>query len=119
MQNILIFGGGPLQLSIIKRVKKLGLKSIVIDPDKNASGKIIADEFFTVSGDDFETTKQIAEKYRVKGIVTSATDKPILMMCRIAEALKLKFPSYSSCETLLDKAKFKSFLIVWPFFNFW
>ena len=31
-------------------------------------------------------------------------------MCRIAKELNLPFPSYESCETVLDKAKFKLFL---------
>lgn len=108
--NILVFGGGPLQLSIIQRAKHLGFTTIVIDPDSDAPGRQIADVFFSVAGNDFETTLQIAIEKHVKGIVTAATDKPILMMCRIAEQLDLPFPSYESCETLLDKAKFKTFL---------
>jgi biotin carboxylase len=108
--NLLIFGGGLLQLSIIGRAKTMGYKTIVIDPDKNAPAKYKADNFYAVAGDDFEKTLGIARDNRVRGIVTAATDKPILMMCRIAEELGLPFPSYESCETLLDKAKFKHFL---------
>lgn len=108
--SILIFGGGILQLSIINRVKLAGFQSIVIDPDPKAIGKVSADIFYEVSGSDYETTKKIAQQYNVIGIVTAATDNPILMMCRLAEDLNLPFPSYDSCETVLDKAKFKEFL---------
>ena len=108
--SILVFGGGILQLSIIKRTKILGFKAIVIDPDANAPGKEIADVFETVAGDDFKSTKRIATENNIKGVITAATDKPILMMSRIAEEMDLPFPSYSSCETFLDKAKFKQFL---------
>lgn len=108
--SILIFGGGILQLSIINRVKLAGFQSIVIDPDPKAIGKDSADIFYEVSGSDYETTKKIAQQYNVIGIVTAATDNPILMMCRLAEELNLPFPSYDSCETVLDKAKFKEFL---------
>ncbi len=108
--SILVFGGGTLQLSIINRAKLLGYYTIVIDPDAKAPGSKVADLFFEVAGNDFNTTKQIAIDYNVKGIVTAATDKPILMMARVAENLNLPFPSYQSCETVLDKAKFKSFL---------
>lgn len=108
--NILVFGGGPLQASIISRAKAMGYRAVVIDPDINASAKDLADVFIPVAGNDFETTLQIAKDYAVKGIVTAATDKPILMMCRIADELGLAFPSYNSCETVLDKGKFKDFL---------
>lgn len=108
--NLLIFGGGPLQLSIILRAKAMGYRAVVIDPDINAPAKDLADVFIPVAGNDFETTLQIAKNYAVKGIVTAATDKPILMMCRIASALNLPFPSYESCEIVLDKGKFKAFL---------
>jgi hypothetical protein len=75
-----------------------------------AVAKEIADVFICVAGDDFEKTIEIAQKYSVKGLITAATDHPILMMCRVADELNLSFPSYNSCETLLDKGKFKFFL---------
>ena len=109
-ENLLIFGGGPLQLSIISRAHLLGYKTIVIDPDENAPGKNICDVFIQVAGNDYEKTLQIGKEYQVKGIVTAATDKPILMMCKIAKELELPFPMYESCETVLDKGKFKKFL---------
>lgn len=108
--SILVFGGGPLQLSLISNVRKLGYQSIVIDPDPEAPGKDIADVFYTVAGDDFELTLDIATNHHVKGVITAATDKPVLMMCRVANELNLAFPSYDSCDTVLDKAKFKAFL---------
>jgi biotin carboxylase len=109
-ENLLIFGGGLLQLSIINRAHLLGYKTIVIDPDENAPGKDVCDIFIQVAGNDYDKTLEIAKKYRVKGVVTAATDKPILMMCKIAKELSLPFPSYTSCETVLDKGKFKKFL---------
>ncbi|MBA5247451.1 ATP-grasp domain-containing protein [Marnyiella aurantia] len=108
--NILVFGGGTLQCSIINRIKLAGYTSIVIDPDPNAPGKELADVFIPVGGQDYDATLDLAKQYRLKGLVTAATDKPILMMCRIAEELDLPFPSYQSCDTVLDKAKFKEFL---------
>ena len=110
INNLLIFGGGLLQISIISLAKETGFNTIVIDVDPNAPGREIANQFYVVAGDDFERTHDIAKKYNVKGIVTSATDKPILMMCKIAKELKLPFPSFKSCDTLLDKYKFKEFL---------
>lgn len=108
--SVLIFGGGPLQISLIINVKKMGYHAIVIDPDFNAVGSKVADLFIKVEGDDFDKTLNIAIENKIKGIVTTATDKPILMMCRIAKILNLPFPSYESCEILLNKTRFKQFL---------
>jgi biotin carboxylase len=109
-EKIMVFGASTLQISLIKTAKALGFYTIALDPDPQAIGKSIADEFIVVKGDDFEKSMQIAIEHKVKGIVTTATDKPILMMCRLARELDLPFPSYESCETVLDKAKFKQFL---------
>lgn len=109
-ESILVFGGGPLQLSLIKRAQYQGYKAIVIDPDPNAVCYSIADLFIQVAGNDFKKTMQIAIDNKVVGVVTTATDKPILMMCRIAKELNLPFPSYNSCEIVLNKSKFKQFL---------
>ncbi len=111
MENsILIFGGGDLQISIIKKAKTLGYKTIVLDPNSNAPGKNYCDKFYDIAGDDYERTLEVAKFHKVVGVVTAATDHPILMMCRIAEALNLPFPTFNSCETLLNKGKFKDFL---------
>jgi biotin carboxylase len=111
MENsILIFGGGDLQISIIKKAKILGYKTIVLDPNSNAPGKNYCDKFYDIAGDDYERTLEVAKFHKVVGVVTAATDHPILMMCRIAEALNLPFPTFNSCETLLNKGKFKDFL---------
>lgn len=110
VNSLLVFGGGPLQLSIIEVANSMGFQTIVIDPDADAPGKKEAGFFYVISGNDYERTLEIAKKHDVKGIVTAATDKPILMMCQIAKELNLPFPSFESCVTLLDKAKFKTFL---------
>jgi len=108
--GILVFGGGQLQLSLIKRAKMMGYRTIVLDPDANSPGSKIADLFIQVAGDDFKKTLKIAIENNIKGIVTTSTDNPILMMCRIAKKLNLPFPSFESCEIVLNKSKFKKFL---------
>jgi carbamoyl-phosphate synthase large subunit len=109
--SLLIFGGGELQLSIIGVAKEMGFITVVLDPNADSPGKDIGDFFYSVLGDDFEKTLEIAKTHAVKGLVTAATDKPILMMARIATILGLPFPSFYSCDIVLDKAKFKQFLM--------
>ena len=106
----MIFGGGELQLSLIKTAKKMGFSTIVIDPDENAPGKDISDLFFVVSAEDYQSTLEIAKNHKVKGLVTTATDHPIIMMAKIASELNLRFPTLESVSTILDKAAFKKVL---------
>lgn len=108
---ILIFGAAKLQRSLIERAHKLGLKTIGVDPDPNAECKNILDDFEVVSGNDFEGTLEIAKKHKVAGIITAATDKPLVMMARVAETLRLPFfpvkTAVWSTDKLLMKQKFQ------------
>ena len=45
----------------------------------------------------------IAKKYKVKGVVTSSTERPLLMMARIAKELNLTFPTCDSIKNSTDK----------------
>jgi len=109
----MVFGGGDLQISLVKKIRQDEYKAIVIDPDENAICKSIADHFEIVSGSDYKKTCQLVEKYKIDGIVTAATDKPLLMMARIAE--KYEFSSFSkkaarlSTDKYLMKLAFKRF----------
>lgn len=102
-KSILIFGGGELQLSVIEKCKALNLFAVVIDPNPEAVGKKLADAFETVAGEDFEKTCAVTEKYSVGAIITAATDKPLLMMARVAEKFDLPFFSEETAITSTDK----------------
>lgn len=102
-QTILIFGVGPLQKSIIERCKRKGIYTIGIDPDENAICKKLVDVFEVVQGQDYEKTVEVAKKYNVTGIITSATDKPLVMMARVAETLNLSFFSVETAQIATDK----------------
>lgn len=111
MKSILVFGAGELQISLIKNVKEMGYQAVVIDPNPEAKGRSVADIFEIVPADDFDATLSIAKKYNVAALVTAAADNPLPMMAKIAETLKLCFPTYDSVMSVLDKAKFKSLLL--------
>jgi biotin carboxylase len=102
-QKILVFGAGPLQKSLIERCKAKNLFTIAIDPDKEAMCKHLFDVFEVVSGQDFEGTLSVAKKHQVAGIITAATDKPLVMMARVAEAMNLPFFSVETAEWSTDK----------------
>ena len=102
-ESLLIFGGGPLQESIISLSKEMGLLAVVIDPNPKASGASLADEFHVVGGSDFEETCRLIEEHAVRGIVTAATDKPLRMMAAVAANFDFPFFSERTAEISTDK----------------
>lgn len=102
-KKILIFGGGLNQLTLVQAAKELGLKSIVIDPYDDAPGKDFTDYFYKVDGQDYNTTKSIALKHNVAGIVTSQMEKPMRLMAKLAQELGLIFHTPEVTEKSLDK----------------
>ena len=106
-KSILVFGVGELQRSIIRRAKLKGLFTIGIDPCADAVCKDEVDAFEIVGGQDFEGTCAVVEKYDVKAIVTAATDKPLVMMARVAEKYGFPFYSVETAQWSTDKYQMK------------
>ena len=104
---VLIFGVGPLQQSIIKRAKKMGLYTVGIDPCENATCRGDVDAFEVVGGQDYEDTCVVVEKYGIDAIVTAATDKPLVMMARIAKKYGFPFYSVETAQWSTDKFQMK------------
>ena len=104
---VLIFGVGPLQESIIKRSKKMGLYTVGIDPCADATCKDCVDAFEVVPGQDYEGHCAVVEKYGIDAIVTAATDKPLVMMARIAEKYGFPFYSVEAAKWSTDKFQMK------------
>lgn len=104
---ILVFGVGNLQLSLISRAKQMGLFVVGIDPLENAYARKECDAFEVVGGQDFEGTCSVVEKYNVKAVVTAATDKPLVMMARVAEKYGLPFYSVETAQWSTDKYRMK------------
>lgn len=106
-KSILVFGCGPLQQSIINRAKKMGLYTVGIDPCADAACKDCVDAFEVVGGQDYEGTCAVVEKYGIDAIVTAATDKPLVMMARIAQKYGFPFYSVETAQWSTDKFQMK------------
>ena len=106
-KKVLIFGCGVLQRSIILRAKKMGLYTIGIDPCEDATCRADVDAFEVVGGQDFEGTCSVVEKYSIDAIVTAATDKPLVMMARVAEKYRFPFYSVETAQWSTDKFQMK------------
>lgn len=106
-KSILVFGVGELQKSIINRAHLMGLYVVGIDPCEDAAAEDDCDAFEVVGGQDYEGTIAVAKKYGVSAIVTAATDKPLVMMARVAKALNLPFYSEETARWSTDKFQMK------------
>ena len=104
---VLIFGVGPLQHSIISRAKKMGLYTVGIDPCEDATCREDVDGFEVVGGQDYKGTCAVVEKYCIDAIVTAATDKPLVMMARIAQKYGFPFYSVETAQWSTDKFQMK------------
>ena len=85
----------------------MGLYTVGIDPAKDAACKDAVDAFEVVGGQDFEGTCAVVEKYGIDAIVTAATDKPLVMMARIAEKYGFPFYSVETARWSTDKFQMK------------
>lgn len=110
-KSIMIFGVGELQYSIILRAKAMGLFVVGIDPYEDAYCQADVDAFEVVGSEDYEGTLAVAQKYGISAIVTTATDKPLVMMARVAKALQLPFFSEETANWATDKYQMKQLFL--------
>ena len=102
-KSILIFGGGLNQLELIREARRLGLVTVVIDPQADPPGKQEADFCHRVAGDDYEATRAVALRHNVSGIVTGQMEKPLRLMARLADEMGYIFNSPGVTEKATDK----------------
>ncbi len=102
-KTIMIFGAGINQLELIKSARDMVIVSVVVDPQTNPPGKDIADFYYCIQANDYETTREIAVRHKIDGLVTTQMEKPLRLMARLAEDLGLKFHSAEVVERSLDK----------------
>ena len=81
----------------------MGLFVVGIDPCPDAFCKDDTDAFEVVGGQDFDGTCEVVEKYGIDAIVTAATDKPLVMMARIADKYGFPFFSVDTARWSTDK----------------
>lgn len=108
MKSVLIFGAGLNQLELIREARKFGVTSVVIDSSVDPPGKADADYFYQVDGRDYNTTKALAIKHKVNGIVTGQMEKPMLLIAKLAAEMGYIFHTQEVVERSLDKGLMKT-----------
>ena len=92
-----ILGGGPGQLSAIRRCRAVGIKSFVTDMDINAPGCTAADYAAEASTFDSGQTFRAAESFqrrtglKIDALLVTGTDQPVLTAAETAERLGIPY----------------------------
>lgn len=109
-KKLLIIGGDSFSVDIVKTAQSMGVYTIVTDwyDTKRSPAKLVADEYWNISIEDYDSlTKQIKE-HHVDGILTGFTDSYLLAYQHLCEINDL--PSYGTkkqFEILTNKALYK------------
>lgn len=103
-KKILILGASELQLPAILCAKKLGIETIAVDYDPNATGIEYADKFYNVSTLDSEGVLNVAKFEKIDGIMTICTDRPMNVIASVGTQLGLNTISKETAYVATNKA---------------
>lgn len=107
-KTLLILGASTLQLPAIKVAKRMGVRVIVADMNPNAVGFKEADVIGEyVSTTDTAGILAIAEKHRIDGIMTLASDVPIPTIAIVCDKLGLSGISLQAALSATNKAEMR------------
>ena len=107
MKKLIILGGNPETAQLVEYANKMGVFTIVIDPNPNSPAKKIASKSYDIDGFDVENIVKVAKEEKVDGVLVGVADilvKPYYEICQ-----KLNFPCYATKEAieyLTNKASF-------------
>lgn len=85
----MILGASILQLPAIQKAKQMGLYTIAVDMDKKAVGFEYADICLEISTIDVERVVEAAILYDVDGVMTLASDMPMIPVAAVVKELDL------------------------------
>lgn len=120
MKSLMILGASVLQLPAIIEARKMGIKTIVVDYNKDAIGFQYADIICVESTINTERVLELAKQYKPNGIITLASDMPMVTVATVCEELGLTGISlecaYKATNKSLMRKALKKFNVPIPKF---
>lgn len=110
MKKILIIGAGFLQNFVIKRAKELGYETLTVDADPNSIGFKYADNHEVINIVDEKACLAYAQKEKIDGVLTAATDYGVLTAAYIAKEMNLGGLDYEVAKLIKNKYKVRKCL---------
>lgn len=110
-KKLLLLGGLPYLIPIIREAHNLGVHVITADYLPNNIAHHYSDEYCNVSIIDKDAVLEKAKELQIDGILSHAVDPGVTTAAYVAEQLKLPFQcSYQAACILQDKSLFRQFL---------
>jgi len=107
-KTLLILGATAYSINVIKTARAMGIRTIVVDPVKNAKAKSHADAYYDVDTTNIDTLYQIALTEKVDGIFTGYSDVNLFSCRALCDRLGLPFyATYEQLKKTTDKLMFK------------
>ncbi len=92
-KKLLILGGNPETGILVNLANKLGIDTIVVDPNPNAPAKVYAKKYYNIDGFDIANLIKVANDEEIDGILVGVAD--ILVPSYFELCDKLNFPCYA------------------------
>lgn len=109
MKKLMILGGGPNQIPLIRAAKKNGYHVIVCDYNETAPGVALADELCLVSIMDKEGVLQAAREKQVDGIISNS-EPAMPIVAYAGNALGVPSNDYETVAAMTNKYAFRTLL---------
>jgi biotin carboxylase len=107
MKKLLILGANPETIPLVETAKKMGIFTIVADPDPNAPAKKFADRGVNIDGIDIISLAAFCNEEKIDGVLVGVADRLIQPYQQLCEMLhKPCYGNRFQCEVLTDKGKF-------------
>lgn len=106
-QHFFIIGGSSLQREFLRCVKRAGFITHIFDYDEKCVCKEEADFFHLISIDEKDAIFELALRYKIAGIGTTASELANITVCYVGEKLNLGTNSYQTALNTTDKSKMK------------
>lgn len=110
MKKLMILGASVLQIPAIIEAKKMGIYVIAVDMNPNAEGFSYADKQIVVSTTDTKKVLEAAKENNIDGIITIASDRPMLTVSKVAEELNLIGIDEKTAINATNKSKMRDAL---------
>lgn len=109
-KKLMILGASELQIPAIKCANEMGISTVVLDYDPDAPGRKLASKFYEISTLDYDKVLKTAIKEGIDGIMTICSDRPMPVIAKVGEQLKLNTISYETAMDATDKGLMRKVL---------
>lgn len=110
MKKLMILGASVLQIPAILQAKKMGIYVIAVDMNPNAEGFSYADKKIVVSTTDIDGVLEEARNNNIDGIMTIASDRPMMTVAKVCEELGLVGIDMKTAINATNKSKMRDAL---------